>query len=429
MSVDSSLIKLVLNKPERLATFREQGVTAQSFVEPYNAIWTRILRYKRHQGEVPSQAIIDHQFPDLRWPKVQERDIPILLHQLRERKRLNDLNKLLLDAASELGDPETVPDIIQMLQGGLNELQLRDGGGRHLVDIFTPDFGQHMEAELERRRGPQGVGLQTGFPTLDNITGGLHRKRMVVVMARQGIGKSWMDLLFVATAVINGAKVLLYPLEMSKEETAIRLYTIFSQKMFGGSRTLKNLDLSRGRVNARRFNQLKTILEDRFNGQLLVADASALSDEYTMEKIDAEVEIHQPDMFWVDYLTLLRVPRNGDDKEYQGIRELSRGVKMASVRHNCVGGCSAQVNREALKAKSFLPRLENISYGDSIGADADQVVSINRKGDKMFYALVKNRGGPEIGGSHGIMCDFQVDDGLIREIPQTDGEAEENAED
>lgn len=428
MVADAALIKLVLNVPERLAVIREQGITAEFFTDPYRAIWTRILRYQRDQGTVPSQGIIDHHWPDMRWPRVRERDIPILIHQIRERKRKNDLIALIMQAAQAVDDPEDVPDVIQMLQGGLNELQLRNGGGSHLVDITTAEYRQQLEAELQRRRSPAGVGLKTGFPSLDNITGGLQKKRMVVVMARQGIGKSWMDLMFVAQAVINGAKVIVYPLEMSLDETAIRLYTIFSQKMFNGGRTFKNLDLSRGRVNTRRFNQFLSLLEDRFNGLLLVADTSAFRDHYTVERIDAEVEIHQPDMFWVDYLTLLKTP-SGIESEYQGVRTLSQGIKMAAVRHNTVGGCSAQVNREALKSRAFLPRLEHISYGDSIGADADQVVSINRKGDKMFYALVKNRGGPEIGGSHGIMCDFQVDDGLIREIPQTDGEAEENAED
>jgi hypothetical protein len=78
-----------------------------------------------------------------------------------------------------------------------------------------------------------------------------------------------------------------------------------------------------------------------------------------------------------------------------------------------VGGCSAQVNREAVSGKALIPRLEHISYGDSIGQDADKVLSIGRKGDNLYYGLVKNRGGPEIAK---VKMNFNPDIGDLTEI-------------
>lgn len=233
------------------------------------------------------------------------------------------------------------------------------------------------------------------------------------------VHNSWLDLLFVASAVMHGAKVVLYPLEMNLTETAMRLYTIFSQKMFGAQKVLKNYDLTMGRVTPAKVARFLAVLEDKFQGQLYVADMANLSDPYTNERIEAEVDIHKPDMFWVDYLTLLKPPPgSGGAADWQAVRALSNGIKNTAMRRNVIGGCSAQVNREALKTKAFLPRLENIAYGDSIGQDSDLVFSINRKKDYLYYSLVKNRGGPEISRTK---VRFFVDEGLIEEVEEEEG--------
>ena len=46
-----------------------------------------------------------------------------------------------------------------------------------------------------------------------------------------------------------------------------------------------------------------------------------------------------------------------------------------------------------------------IAYGDSIGQDADQVFSVNRNAKGLYYRLVKNRGGLEIGNAFSELND------------------------
>jgi replicative DNA helicase len=225
---------------------------------------------------------------------------------------------------------------------------------------------------------------------------------------------SWLDLLFVAHAVMSGHKAVLFPLEMSLEETAYRLYTIFSSSLFGQERVLKNLDLTLGRVSTKKVVRLMALLEDKFAGQLYVADVSAMNDAYTVERIRAEVAIHRPDMFWVDYLTLMKAPGVGRDgsEDHMTVKALAEGVKGVAQSQNCVGGASAQVNRESLRVKQFLPRLEHLAFGDSIGHAADQVVSLAKRRDDLYYGVVKNRHGPEIGRTR---VAFDVNRGIIRE--------------
>lgn len=425
--LDAALISIAVRYKDGFIQLQQQGIGEEHFIDEYVVIWRHIFKSKREHDTVPSPDALNIRFPELDIPNVQKRDVPQLVRQAKQRKKYADFIKTLNRAAESATDYETVDDVIQKHMGEINALSFRDGDS-HLVDLFSRETSKRMLMEVHRRRSGQTHGIPTGFRKFDAITGGLQKQRMITIIGRPGLGKSWLDLTFVASAVLNGYKVMLYPLEMTLSETAFRLYTLFSQKMFGAEKVLSNFDLSRGKVTRRKMVQLLLALEDRFEGQLYVADVGALHDTYTNERIEAEVEAHNPDLFWVDYLTLLKPPpgaRGGGDSDWQSVSALSKGIKNTAMRRNVVGGASAQVNREAMRTNVFLPRLEHIAYGDSIGQDADQVISINRKGDFLYYALVKNRGGMEIGKTR---VSFHVDMGIVEESPEPEDVGDDQAD-
>lgn len=418
-AIDANLISYVVRN-ESLNELQRAGVSADDFVDEYRTVWKYILKQKRDHNQIPSAKVMRSRFPDIDLPKVPARDVPIMLTMLRQRKKFIDLLNAINRAADGARSYEEVDAVIQTLQGDLNGLSTRSNGQRsHLVDLFSKDVQKEMMTELDRRRSGKLAGMPTGLARFDAIAGGLIRQKMTVIIGRPGLGKSWLDLLFVATGVINGEKVILYPLEMTLFETAARLYTLFSQQMFGMEKVLKNYDLTSGKAKKRDVVRFLNLLEDKFAGQLYVADVANLADPYTNERVEAEVEMHKPTMFWVDYITLMKAAGGGGADDWGAVRQLSNGIKNTAMRQNVVGGCSAQVNRSAMQQKVFLPRLENIAYGDSIGQDADQVFSINRKGNYLYYALVKNRGGPEFGKTK---VRFDPDVGILQEVPEDESE-------
>lgn len=422
--LDAALLSYAVRYPEGFLELQRHGISEGDFVDDYRVVWKHLTKSKREHDSIPSPAALNIRFPDLELPQIKKRDTPDLIHQVKQRRKYMDFLSALNEAATQATSFESVDDVMQRLQGKLNSLAF-SGGKNHLVDLFSAETAELMVKEIQRRRSGEHIGIPTGLEKFDAITGGLQKQQMVTIIGRPGLGKSWLDLMFMANAVINGYKVVLYPLEMTLSETAFRLYTLFSQKMFGADRAIRNYDLSMGKVTKRKMIRFLNTLEDRFEGQLYVADVASLSDPYTNERIEAEVEAHKPDMFWVDYLTLLKPPvSSGGDSDWQAVRMLSNGIKNTAMRRNTVGGCSAQVNREAMRANVFLPRLEHIAYGDSIGQDADKVITINRKKDFLHYALVKNRGGMEIGNTR---VRWMVDSGLIEEAPEEEfGEDDED---
>lgn len=418
MSLDESVISHVLRKPETLRDLRRMGIDDEFFVEDFQKVWRWINKTQKSHGVVPSIDAARVKFSDLDIRKIRSRDLPILVSELRDRKVWMDFLGAIDEASRNASSPADARNAMAALQTEMNRLVLRNADESNIIDLFSREGTKRMLKDMRRRKAAEQQGIPTGLKRFDYVTGGLQAGRMAVIIGRPGLGKSWLDLLFVASAVQYGAKCMLFPLEMTLEDTAHRLYTIFSQRIFGPTKAMKNLDLMHGRVSKAKFRKFLTMLEDRYNGQLLVADIGRMADPYTNERIDAEVEIHQPQMFWIDYITLMKshVGRDGSE-DHTTIKALSNGVKHTMVRHNAAGGFSAQVNRDALKVRSFLPRVEHIAYGDAIGQDASYVVSINRRQDNnyLYYSAVKNRHGPEVGKTK---LKFFVDEGLIEETEQ-----------
>ena len=421
MSLDESLIAYAVRYEGGFSGLQRAGITPDYFVDEFRTVWNYLARTKRQHDRVPSEDTLLARFPDLSLPRVRRRDVPILLNDIRQRNKFIRLLKSINQVADSATSYDVVDDVIMQLQGSINEIAF-SGEKAHIVDIFSEDAKKRMLKDFRKRKAGSIIGIPTGLRRFDATLGGLQKQRMYTAIGRPGIGKSWLDLLFVKSAVLAGHKVVLYPLEMTLEETAFRLYTLFSSSLFGVQRAVKNYDLTMGAVPTRKLVRLLNTLQDKFTGQLLIADIGSLSDPYTTERVEAEAELYRPDMVWVDYITLMKAP--GDDDGWQSVGRLSKGMKNCAVRRKVVSGCSAQVNREAMKNPNvFLPRLENISYGDAIGQDTDGCFSLNRKVINghvyLYYAMVKNRGGPEIGQTR---MRFDVNVGDIEETQEAEEE-------
>lgn len=426
MSAESSVLSIVSRNPLMLNQVQKAGITDEHFAEPYDKAFRWVLKMKREHGQVPTPEMLEHRF-DIELRRTPRRSLAIAVSQLHDQKKYRDFGDALDDAARKATGPEVLDEVLSDLQGNLNRLTLqKDRQG--VVDVFSAKVNKRMVKDYKKRRRGESMGIPTGLKRFDSICGGLQKQRMIVVMGRPGLGKSWLDLLFVVEAVLAGHKCMLFPLEMTLEETMYRLYTMFSNRTWGEDKALKNLDLIRGRITIGKIVKLQRILEDRFEGQLHIADIGSITDPYTVERVDAEVQTHKPDLFWIDLITLMKGPTSRDGAEdHTTIKALSNGVKGIAQRNNAVGGVSAQVNREAMKRVAFLPRLENIAYGDAIGQDADQVISINRKSsgysEYLYYAVVKNRHGPEIGKTR---VRFFVDSGTITETEDQEGDDDDD---
>ena len=92
---------------------------------------------------------------------------------------------------------------------------------------------KRIEEIIKSRTGI--TGLATGFKDLDDRTSGFQRSDMIVIAARPSVGKTAFALNIAANAAIrDGKRVLLFSLEMSKEQLVQRLLCMEGKSIRGG---------------------------------------------------------------------------------------------------------------------------------------------------------------------------------------------------
>lgn len=419
--VDKVLVSAVISGGDKAyAEIKRHGIGPEFFDDDFHDQWTYIEKTKRNQGRVPDRGLFKTKFPNARLVKVPGEQMPGYMDMMKKRHRYRSFVHLVERTVKDATDVDEIDKVITNLQTGLGKLYVFDRN--HIVDVFGAEFARRIyEDQKERAQDDRRSGFLTGLQRLDEATGGIHRKELVTVIGRTGKGKTWLSLFMLKSAVQLGHRVVLYPLEMGIEDTMYRLYTMFASDLVGSSVRLKNSDLVFGNASRKSFKEFLKIVNREYKGQLLVADISKTRFSYTPERVAADIELYRPDYVAIDYVTLMKRQGGGSSTDWQIIQEMTSSLKQMAMQYDVAVQINAQVNRSAIKGdtKIFLPRPEHISFGDAISQDSGVIISMNREGDTLYYALVKNRHGREFGKT-AVM--FRVDEGQLIEAPDPEDE-------
>lgn len=262
------------------------------------------------------------------------------------------------------------------------------------------DDAVKLVQKLIAKRGEL-AGLSSGFDDLDKMTFGLHPQEMVVLAARPSMGKTSLALNIAEAAAlpskpgIQGAGALIFSLEMSAEQLAMRLLT--SRAKVSSQR------LREGFVNKEEQQELARAAKELKNARLWIDD----SGHVTINQLRAKARRiwarnENMGLIVVDYLQLLtgtdpKIPRE------QQISEISRGLKTLAKELNVPVIVLSQLNRDSEKEKRQ-PKLSDLRESGSIEQDADVVLLLARPkdaGDEHSVAadsadliIAKQRNGP-----------------------------------
>lgn len=218
---------------------------------------------------------------------------------------------------------------------------------------------------------------------------GMHPGEVTVLAARLNQGKSWALVNESANAVLAGKKVMYFSLEMSKRAMEYRFQTVFAKK-FDKPFTHTMLDKGRG-LDLLEYKHFLGELADLIPGQLLINDTSR--GQVTPQTIAALVNKHTPDLVVIDYLTLLGASSGQKAMEgWQVVASITGDLKHIATSFDLAILTASQINREGDTAGWRPPITKNLSQGDSIGQDADNVITMKRFGQgAMVYSLEKAR--------------------------------------
>lgn len=240
------------------------------------------------------------------------------------------------------------------------------------------------------------TGLTTGFRDLDQLTSGLQRSDLIILAARPAMGKTAFALSVAQQAAIKGnASVMIFSMEMSKEQLGQRLLSMESR--------IEMQTLKTGKLERRDWDQINMALDVLSKANINIDDTPGISIMEMKNKcrrLKAEVGL---DLIVIDYLQLMSIEGKKSESRTQEISTLSRNLKLLARELDCPVIVLSQLSRAVEQRPNHRPMLSDLRESGSIEQDADIVIFLYRdeyynedtdKPGECEVIVAKHRSGP-----------------------------------
>lgn len=250
--------------------------------------------------------------------------------------------------------------------------------------------------------------IKTGFKELDEIISGWDSNEdLVTIVARNGLGKSWILFRCAASAAKQGRRVGIYSGEMSEDSVGYRIDTLIGNISNGalmhGGGSVKN-----------EYKQFLEQLSGKIPGELFVLTPKMINGPATVSALRAFVEKYNLDILFVDQHSLLEDDRKAKDK-VEKASNISKDLKLLQSVKRIPIICVSQQNREKVEGKDF--DTTQIAMADRIGQDSSIIIFIERKDDLLKLHLVKSRNS---GCGQILTYRTELNRGIFQFIPEQD---------
>jgi len=293
---------------------------------------------------------------------------------IREKSMARQLIRLSDETMVRCYEGEDRPsEILERVESQIFRIAARDVRGGFQPSL---ELAQAAYAEIEESARNRGIvqGLDTGFADLNRMTGGLHRKNLVVVAARPGFGKTSLCLNIAChSALAHGKHVGIFSLEMSKPE--------IMKRMISSSACVDAHRIQSGYLARDDWERIHRATDHLSAAPIYIDDTANLSVLQVRAKAQRLALEHGVDLLIVDYLQLVSGSRRYENRT-QEVTEISRGLKHLAKELNVPVIAVSQLNREVEKRSgSRRPQLSDLRESGAIEADADLVLFISREED------------------------------------------------
>lgn len=235
----------------------------------------------------------------------------------------------------------------------------------------------------DKVNNPNKYFIKTGFAELDNVLGGWDvNEDLVTIVARNGLGKSWLLLKCAAAAAEQGKAVGIYSGEMSEDSVGYRIDSILGHISNGalvhGSGSIKN-----------QYKNYLEKLSQNVPGKLYVLTPKQINGPATVTALRAFIEKYKLEVLFIDQHSLLE-DESGAKNPVEKASNISKQLKLLQTVKRIPIISVSQQNREKLEeGKTF--DTTQIAQSDRIAQDSSIIIFLERKDDLMKLHLVKSR--------------------------------------
>ena len=250
---------------------------------------------------------------------------------------------------------------------------IAEAGARGRTDFVPVNKALSEAFDVLQTRYANGgtvTGLPTGYTEFDELTAGLQPTDLIIVAARPAMGKTTLALNMAEHAAIRTKKaVAVFSMEMSASQLALRLISsngrVTAQRLRSGQ--LEDEDWSRVTSAIRMLRDAKIFIDD----------TPSLSPDVLRAKARRLKREHDLGLIVVDYLQLMVVPGNNENRATE-ISEISRSLKHLAKELNVPVIALSQLNRSLESRADKRPVMADLRESGAIEQDADVIVFIYR---------------------------------------------------
>lgn len=306
--------------------------------------------------------------------------------------------KLVVEAAKLRGLAAICARGSQLVaSGGVDYQEVIDQFERFLDDSNLTNsqqaqgFNDLFEEWVEWQNRPVDA-LPTPWPLVnDKLAGGFHKKRLYIVAARPGCGKSVLGLNVTTQFAKCGYKGMVFSLEMPKMEVMSRMLAAGAHASYG--------EITRHEMSVETDQAVHRFagLYPEFQSNIKVDDQT----DHTIESIMAMARAQKRkglDFVFIDYVQLLNSSQNFALR-YEELGMMSKLLHQMAVKLDIAILLAAQSGRQA-DQKDHVPTMSDLRESGNLEADADVVLLLARAADERMpdmplvnISIVKNRTG------------------------------------
>lgn len=349
--------------------------------ETIQEIFAFISEHARRYKQAPSFNTIREKFSNHNF-EVTDEAFDYLLDQFKTQVKRRHAIDAVRDLAGAIDDPEQIANIDSLFLEKSRELA-----------SLVPSAKLHKFSDMENRileyetSPPDSeTGIKMGVPILDHLTLGIQPHEYITIMGWTGTGKSTLAQWMMFNSWAQGKTPMLVSLEMEakalfrKWDTMLMNFEYHNLK----SHKLREQDIEEWKTRA-------ISVKDHPNDIIVMDDIR----DFTVDRAYAELIRWNPDILYIDYITLMSTQRSAGKQTWEKIQYLTQNLKQISRTTGIPIVGIAQTNRLSADQGA---ELDNVGFGMSIVQDSDIVLGLYRNDEmkqnrQMQVKMLKNRDG------------------------------------
>jgi replicative DNA helicase len=281
----------------------------------------------------------------------------------------------------------TTPELLDLAERRVYEIAdagTRSGSGFQPVkEVLTAvmeriDKLYHLDTNI--------TGVATGYTDLDNRTSGLQPGDLVIVAGRPSMGKTSFAMNLVEHAALaSNLCCAVFSLEMPSEQLTMRLISSLGR--------IDQHKVRTGRLDDEDWPRLTSGLTMLNDAKIYLDDTPALTPTELRSRCRRLKREHGLDMVVIDYLQLMTVPGNGENRATE-ISEISRSLKALAKELSVPVVALSQLNRGLEQRINKRPMMSDLRESGAIEQDADVILFVYR--DEVYDEDSPDKGIAEI---------------------------------